>query len=216
MGKGLITFGIGIASWFIKDLLIKLAIKRNEKIQNEWKYRLTKVWSPLFYWSGVVTLSDSHQNWEKHGINKLEELLSKCAYLLPLEHYYILVKVIENATNQNTSPIQIEEVKKVRDYIYKQVELLNYLLYKKEDIFELGSAIDVLSPYRTFLRTASIFCIHLILWIVIGGLIIFLYIFYINNILWPLIIFGVTLLIIMFYDIKTRLKINQEIQERLK
>ncbi|HUU49376.1 MAG TPA: hypothetical protein VMW81_00240 [Nitrospinota bacterium] len=218
--KSLIAFGLGIVSWIIKDLLIKSSTSRNEAIQNEWKYRLTEIWSPLFYWSGIITLSDTSEGWQKHGIKELENILVKGAHLLPRNHYYILIKMIEGASKQKTSKVNIEEVRKTREYIYKQIELLNYMLYKSKGILEPKVTIDILAPYRFFLRAISVFLFHLLIWVTIVLIIIGLYLLYSKGIIWLLVIVAVIIIavisIVTYYDIKERINIHKEIKKRLK
>jgi len=214
--KSLITAAVGIISWLVKDLLIKAAIKRNEAARKEWDHRLKEIWSPLFYWSGVISFSDSSQGWQKHGVKELESILAKSAHLLPTEHYYNLIKIIESATDQKTKSASIKELMKTRDYIYRQVELLNYLLYRHETIYEADVTVDVLAPYKFLLRGASALFLHLLVWAVIASIIIGLYISYSKGILWPIALPIIFLLIASYFDIRKRIQIYQEIRKLLR
>lgn len=213
--KSLLTAAVGIMSWLVKDLLIKTAIKRNEAARKEWDHRLKEIWSPLFYWSGVVSFPDSSQSWQKHGIKELESILAKSAHLLPLKHYYNLIKLIESGTNQKTSAASIKEVTSTRDYIYRQVELLNYLLYRHEAIYEADVAVDVLAPYRFLLRGASALFLHLLLWAAIAAIIVALYLSYLRGILWPIALPMILLSIVSYFDIRKRIQIYQQIRKLL-
>ena len=211
--KSLIMAAVGIISWLVKDLLIKTAIKRNEAARKEWDHRLKEIWSPLFYWSGIISFSDSSQSWQKRGIKELENILAKSAHLLPLKHYYNLIKLIESATNQKTSSASIKEVTSTRDYIYRQVELLNYLLYRHEAIYEADVAVDVLAPYRFLLRGASALFLHLIVWAAVASIIVLLYLSYLKGILWPIALPIIFLLIVFYFDIRKRDQIYQEVRK---
>jgi hypothetical protein len=213
--ESIIPIGFGIISWLIKDLLIKSAIKRDEAARTEWEYRLKEIWSPLFYWSGIISLSDDVEGWQKHGIAELEHILSKSAHLLPLNHYYTLVRMIEGITNQKTTRVTLDETKRTRDYVYRQVELLNYLVYRRERIYEADVAVDVMAPYRFLLRAASGFFLHLFVWAVIAAIIIGFYFSYSSGVLWPIYFFAIPFFIIILIDIKNRFQIYKDIRRML-
>lgn len=213
--KSLITLGVGIISWLIKDLLIKTAIKRNEAARKEWEHRLKEIWSPLFYWSGVISFSDNSQGWQKHGIKELESILAKSAHLLPLEHYYILIRLIEGATKQKTGSVNINELTSTRDYIYRQVELLNYLLYRHEVIYEADVAVDVMAPYKFLLRATSALFLHIVVWLIIAAIIVGLYFSYLKGVLWPIAISVIVILLVVYFAIKERFEIYRQTRKRL-
>lgn len=213
--KSLITLGVGIISWLIKDLLIKTAIKRNEAARKEWEHRLKEIWSPLFYWSGVISFSDNSQGWQKHGIKELESILAKSAHLLPLEHYYILIRLIEGATKQKTGSVNINELTSTRDYIYRQVELLNYLLYRHEAIYEADVAVDVMAPYKFLLRATSALFLHIVVWLIIAAIIVGLYFSYLKGVLWPIAISVIVILLVVYFDTKERFEIYRQTRKRL-
>ncbi len=54
--KLFIPLVLGIAGWFIKSFLFTEYARRNEAVRKEWEWRLLEVWSPLYYWSGIVEL----------------------------------------------------------------------------------------------------------------------------------------------------------------
>jgi len=204
-----------LLSWLIKDLLIKSLAKRKELARTEWEYRLKQIWSPLFYWSGVITLSDTNQGWNKHGVKELESLLSKSAQLLPLKHYHALVRMIEGATNQKTSKIGLVEAQQTRDYIYRQIQLLNYLLYRHEAIYEPDFSVDIIAPYRFLLRAISAFFLHLSAWALIAVLIYLFYYCYVTTTLWPIFLFAGFFAIIVGIDVYKRIAIHKEIKNML-
>lgn len=214
--KIILSLCLAIISWIIKDLLIKSIIRKNDSVRAEWESRLKEVWSPLFYWSGIITLSDNIKGWQKHGIKELENILSKSAHLLPLNHYYNLIRLIEGATNQKTTPITLDQIKSTRDYIYKQIELLNYLLYRRETIYEAQYAVDIVAPYRFLLRVISGFIFHLLIWSLIAGTLTSFYFSYKMRMLWPFIVFAIIFSIIIYFDIKGKRETYMKIKKMLK
>ena len=162
--RALIPLAIGLISWLIKDLLVKTVTRRNETVRKEWEYRLKEIWSPLFYWSGIVAFSDSERGWRKHGVKELGDILTRSAHLLPLKHYYSLIKLLEGATDQKTSPVSLDRIKAARDFIYKQIELMNYLLYRHQMMYEPDYAVDITKPYKLLLRAITTMLFHLFIW----------------------------------------------------
>ena len=119
---------VGIVGWFLKDYLFAVYARRDELVRKEWERRLLEVWSPLYFWSGVILLDGKQKGWDRHGLKELEVILSKNANLLPIHHYNTLIKLIQTLTDQKTSAVDISQLKKTRQYIYDQVKTFNYLL----------------------------------------------------------------------------------------
>jgi len=205
---------IGLFSWLIKDFIFGLISKRNEQLRKEWEYRLKEIWSPLFYWSGIVMLEEKKRGWDRHGIKEMETILAKSAHLLPSKHYYTLIKLLEKETRQPTSRIKMDDIIKTRDYIYKQIELLNYLLHRRSRIDALD-ATDILSPYRTLLRLLSFGAIHLMIWVFIVLIVVILYSLYANHYYWVMMLLIIIFAIVMSVDVLKRLDIHKEIKKRL-
>lgn len=202
---------IGLLSWLIKDFIFGLISKRNA----EWDYRLKEIWSPLFYWSGIVMFDEKKKGWDKHGIKEMEVILAKSAHLLPSKHYYTLVKLLEMESGQPTKRITIEQIIKTRDYIYKQIELLNYLLHRRSIIDTLDST-DILSPYKTALRFLSFIAFHVMIWVCIVLIMFVLYSLYVNNHYWILLLLVIGFAIIMSVNVTKQMEIHKEIKKRLK
>ena len=54
---------VALISWFIKDFIFGLISKRREAMRREWEFRLREIWSPLYYWSGVVLFGNDSKGW---------------------------------------------------------------------------------------------------------------------------------------------------------
>lgn len=208
--QSIITACIALIGWAIKDIFLQNSIKKNEAVRIEWERRLKEIWSPLFYWSGVVLFNDSDKTWDRHGAKELENILIKSAHILPLEHYYTLVRLLEKATNQKTTPIKIDQIAKTRDFIYRQIQLLNYLLYRREDIYEADYSVDVMTPYKLLLRASSTAIIHLLVWVLIISIMGLMYFCYLKGLYLPILLFILLLLVVAYFDIQNRNKIYKE------
>lgn len=215
--KIVIPATVALISWLIKDFVFGLYTKRNEALRREWEYRLKDVWSPLFYWSGIVLLDDPKKGWEKHGLIELEKLLAKSAHLIPRRHYYVLVTVIEFITVQKTTKKPtLQEIANAREYIYNQIELINYLLYRKSGMDDVSISTNVLHPYSHLLRMFSLGVIHLAIWVSIAGLIMGIYYLYMGGYYWIVIAFAFVLAIVLVVDVRKRREVNLEFKKRLK
>jgi len=215
--KIMVPAAVALVSWLIKDFIFGLYTKRNEALRKEWEHRLNEIWSPLFYWSGIVLLDDVKKGWEKHGLTELEKILAKCAHLIPLKHYYVFIKVIESITAQKTTqkPI-LEDIIKAREFVYSQIELLNYLLYRSSGMDDVSIKTNVLHPYSYLLRMLSLGIIHLGIWILIAGVILGTYFSYTEGNYWLLTIIVLVLAVVFIVDVRKRRQIRLEFQKRLK
>ena len=206
---------VGLFSWLIKDFIFGLISRRNEQLRKEWEYRLNEIWSPLFYWSGVVMFDEKAKGWDKHGIKEMEVILAKSAHLLPSKHYRTLIKLLEMQTGQPTKRIKLEDIVKTRDHIYKQIELLNYLLHRRSSIDALD-ATDILSPYKILLRLLSFGAFHLVIWVFIILIVFILYSLYINQHYWVMTLLVIIFAIVVAIDVQKRMDIHREVKKRLK
>lgn len=197
-----VPIAVGLISWFIKDYLVGEFAKREQAVKAEWTYRLTEVWSPLFYWT-VVALFNEKKGWDKHGMRELETLLSKSAHLLPLRHYNALISVLEVGTGQRNA-VSIEPIRQARDFVYKQVETYNYLLFRKSGWFDAAERTDLFGTAKGLMRLLSQAVFHLVVWLAVFGILIGLYGAYITGYYAILIIAGVFLLAICAIDVKHR------------
>jgi len=216
--KLLIPIVVGIFSWFIKNFIFNLIAKRNELIHKEWECRLKEIWSPLYYWSGILLLNKNNNiNKEevKYGLREFQDTLSKAAYVLPKEHFYTLIKLVEFNTKQNTKPIPNDEYLKTRKYIYNQIELLNYLLYRSSEFDDVSVKTNLIYPYKYLLRMITISIAHILIWILIITVIYLLYWSFNYGHYWALGFVALILIYLMHIDIKQRKYINEEINKRL-
>jgi len=214
--KTIITFVLGFLSWILKDWMFKSISSRDESLKREWEYRLKEVWSPLYYWTGILFFSGKEIGWLKHGISQIEKIISSNAHLIPKDHYYVLIKMIEEATGQNTTGLSIETTRKTRNYICKQIEILNFLLYKNNIYFDLKAAVDPFIHYKVLLRVLSSIVLNIAIWAIIFGVFWISYALYVkgNYVLISIII--VILVIIAIYEIKQRFKIKKSFEIHLK
>jgi len=214
--KFIVPAVVALISWLIKDYLFSLNIKRNDALRREWEYRLKEVWSPLYYWSGVILFGNDPKGWAKHGVGDLEKTLAKSAHLISRQHFYVLIKMIETVTGQRTRKATLEEIQKTREYIYSQIELLNYLLYRKSGIDDVSVKTNILHPYSHLLRLVSLGIVHLAIWVAIAGAILVIYSLYANGYYWPTGVVAVALIVLVLVDMRKRREIEKEIGRRIK
>lgn len=208
---------VALISWLIKDFIFGLYTRRNEALRREWEYRLKDIWSPLFYWSGIVLLDDVKKGWEKHGLTELERILAKSAHLIPRPHYYVFMTVVELITAQKTTKKPtLQDITKAREYVYSQIELLNYLLYRKSGLDDVSIKTNVLHPYSYMLRMISLGFIHLSIWIIIAGVIMGIYFFYMEGYYWPLVLLVLVLASVFIVDVRKRREIRLDFEKRLR
>ncbi len=218
--KYIVPAVVALISWLIKDFVFGLNVKRSDALRREWEYRLKEVWSPLYYWSGVILFGNDSKGWAKHGVGDLEKTLAKSAHLVPRQHFYKLIKLVETATEQQTKRITIEEIQKTREYVYGQIELLNYLLYRKSGMDDVSVKTNILHPYSHLLRLISLAAIHLAIWIAIAGALLFIYSLYADGYYWFVGILAAILIaalvLVVIVDFRKRREIEKEIGKRPK
>lgn len=215
--KIVVPAAVALISWLIKDFIFGLYTRRNEALRREWEYRLKEIWSPLFYWSGIVLLDDVKKGWEKHGLIELEKILAKSAHLIPRPHYYVFMTVVELMTAQKTTKKpMLQDITKAREYVYSQIELLNYLLYRSSGMDDVSIKTNVLHPYSYLLRMLSLGIIHLSIWIMIAGVIMGTYFFYMEGYYWLLVVIALVPAVVVIVDIRKRREIRLEFEKRLK
>jgi hypothetical protein len=118
-------------------------------------------------------------------------------------------------SGQQTQRVNLDEITKTRDYIYKQIELLNYLLYRKKGIFDAMETTDILSPYKIALRLLSVGAFHILIWIIIVSGLVGIYLLYMKDYYLPLGIVALIFVVIISVDVKKRLEFHKEIKKRL-
>lgn len=167
---------VALISWLIKDYLFAQHKAKQDLLRTEWQRRLTTFWSPLFLWSGLILFPkyDDGKNIEK-AIAELTSALAGNAHLLPKNHYHVIVSLIEKATVLPNREISLDEVNKTRAYIYRQIEILNYLLYKRDNGFDPLSNTAFFAPPLALLKAIANATLHFVTW---GALVGFFYLGY--------------------------------------
>lgn len=210
--KILVPIVFGLVSWFIKVYLFTQWKKKEDQLQAEWKHRLLEVWSPLFYWSGVVLFNSDQKNWEKHGIKELEQILAKFAYLIQRKHYYVLIKLLEKNTTLPNRDLTIKEICDTREYIYKQIEMLNFVLYKRTILFDPKVYTTLFGVYQSSFRALSQVIFHLISWALIAIYGYLLYISYLNSYYIAIALLLTPLIAVFLRDIEKRYVMYKELK----
>jgi hypothetical protein len=210
----LIAALLGLAGWFVKDFLFGLVQKRNQLERLEWEYRLKEIYCPLYFWSGLLAMrTDKKLN--DQICEHLHDVMAKATYLIPKIHYYALIRLIETAHDQGTSGVAESERNRMRGYLYDQIEVLNFVLYRSEQTGGVGDPITILSPYRRLLRLLLMALSHVMVWLLIvltvGG-VLWLY----QNRYFALLgSSAVLLLLIIGVDTGRRARIQRGIAERI-
>jgi hypothetical protein len=128
---------VALVSWLIKDYVFAQQKAKQEMLRAEWLKRLTTFWSPLFLWSGMILFpKDSDGKNVEKAVEELTSALASNAHLLPKQHFHVVMSLIEKATVLPNKKLDLNDVKETRAYIYRQIEVLNYLLFKRDNSFE--------------------------------------------------------------------------------
>lgn len=210
---------VALVSWLIKDFLVGLNVKRSEALRREWEFRLKDVWSPLYFWSGIVLFEGSKKGWDKHGISELEKVLARSTHLIPQKHFYTLIRMIETASGQSTPRPAIDEIQQARAFIYNQIEVLNYLLYRKSGLDDVSAATNILHPYRQLTRLIVRGAVHLTIWVAVAGSILGIYrlytLEYYRSLVAIVLLVAISVTIFVVVDVRKRRDIEKEIRKRL-
>jgi len=149
--KLVIPILVALFSWFLKDFFLGITNARDQTTREEWQFRLKEIWSPLYFWSGVLCFDGGPKSFERYGAKELSEVLAKAAYLLPKDHYNNFVRLLQQVTEQKTQVLSFEEFAKTRRYIYGQIEVLNHVLYRQYEWMDPATQTDVLASLRQLL-----------------------------------------------------------------
>lgn len=202
---------VGIVGWFVKDYLFAVYARRDELVRKEWERRLLEVWSPLYYWSGVVLMDGRQKGWDRHGLKELELVLSKSANLLPTHHYNNLIKLVQTLTDQKTSEANIDELKRTRQFVYKQVKTFNYLLYRRSGWFDATTYTDFFASAKYLIRFLSQALKHLIVWLLVVVLFWITYVGYVSGRYWIVVIIVAIVSVPILYDWYRQVRLHREI-----
>jgi hypothetical protein len=206
---------MGIVGWFVKDFIFAVSARRDELVRKEWERQLLEVWSPLYYWSGIVMLKDKEKGWNRHGLDKLEQILTKSAHHLPLQHYNNMIKLIQTLTGQETVEPFLSDIKATRRYIYDQVKVFNYLLYRRNDWFEPTSYTDFFAGFKYLIRFISQALKHIVGWLLVVAVIAGIYQFYVDGKYWAVIVVVVLLLVPILYDWNRQFRLHRELSKKV-
>lgn len=215
VGRLLIPAFIGVAGWFLKEFLFGLHQKRNRLERLEWEYRLKEIYCPLYFWSGLLFLH-TDQRVRSRICDQLHAVMSKAAYVLPRVHYYTLIRLLEVAHRQDTSGVSDAERDKVRAHLYDQIEVLNFILYRSQDIGRVGDTNALLNPYKRLLRLLLIGLGHLLVWLLVAAIIWASLWLYQQRHVFALGVGVVALLLIVWVDLRKRAEIQRGIAARIK
>ena len=207
---------LGIIGWFVKDYLSAVYARRDELVRKEWERRLLEFWCPLYYWSGIVMLSGNQKGWERHGLKELETILTRSAHILPVQHYNILIRLIQTLTGQKTAEPKISDLKATRQYIYDQVKTLNYLLYRRSGWFEVTTYTDFFVSAKYLVRFTSQALKHIVVWLLVVALFGVTYFGYVNKMYWIVAVVLVGVSVPILYDWYRQIKLHQAVNKQTK
>lgn len=154
---------VTVSAWLLKDVIIGLYVARREETRKEWQFRLREVYQPLFLWSGIV-LFNHRRKVGGYGITELAQVLAIAVTLVPMKHYYVFVRLLEKASDQSTTAPSVDELKRARDFVYSQIEVLNFALFQQSDLFNPALQTDGFSTLRAIFRVSVAVAIQLVVW----------------------------------------------------
>jgi hypothetical protein len=202
---------VALVSWLIKDYIFAQQKAKQELLRTEWQKRLTSFWSPLYLWSGLILFPkyDEGKNIDK-AVSELTTALAGNAHLLPKKHYYVIISLIEKATVLPNKALDMAVVNDTRAYIYRQIEILNYLLYKRDNSFDPLTNTAFLGTPLTLLRTIANVIIHLSIWGLLAGFVYMGYYFFKEDqVLW-LVLYSLVLALPLWADAERRIEMRRE------
>lgn len=209
----LAPLAVALISWLVKDYIFAVLRKKQEALRGEWSDRLKSFWSPLFFWMGVGLAYASSKQKAEEAVKALEGLLAQHAHLLPQTHYYTVIKLIERLTVLPGRKIDLSEIRDTHAYVKGQIELLNFLLYKKDFGFDPKTQTSLVGSQQAFLRLISQTITHVVTWGLLG---LYLYalgfLFFTERWFW-LAILLLPLVIAVWRDGSKRLQMGREVEK---
>lgn len=202
---------VALVSWLIKDYIFAQQRAKQELLRNEWLRRLTTFWSPLFLWSGMILFPKygDGRNIEK-AISELTAVLAGNAHLLPLKHYHVIMSLIEKVTVLPEKTIDLSVVSDTRSYIYRQIEILNYLLYRRDNSFDPMANTAFIGSPLALLRATANTTIHLLTWALLAGFLYLGYYLFTEVNLVGSVIYVMVLLLPLWVDAERRIEMRRE------
>jgi hypothetical protein len=204
---------LAIISWFVKDFVFKLANKRNYAVNREWEFRLKEIFSPLYYWSGILVLRTNNEKYN-YGLEEFESVLSKCSYIIPSEHFHCLAKIVEKLSIQGANGPSGDEYRNTRAYLYDKIELLNYLLYRSSEYVDVSMDSNFFSPYKYLVRVIFTAFYHIFVWAIVGIILLFCYFIFANGYYLAIFFLFILLATIVVVDARRRDEIWRGIEQR--
>lgn len=204
---------VALLSWLVKDYIVASLQKRQEALRKEWLDRLTAFWSPLFFWIGASLTYTSSKQKSDEVVKALEGLLSKNAHLLPDRHYVVIVKLIEKLTVLPDREIDVADVTTTRAYAQRQIELLNFLLYKKDATYDPRAHASLLGSQQALLRAMVQTILHFVAWGSLGLYLYSTYYLFTEDRMLPLALLLTPILIAIWTDVRKRLQMKKEIEQ---
>lgn len=207
----LVPILVALVSWLIKDYLFAQQKAKQELLRAEWQRRLTAFWSPLFLWSGMILFGKygDGKNIEK-AVSELTNVLAGNAHLLPKKHYFVIMSLIEKATVLPNKSLDLKNVRDTRAYIYRQIEMLNYLLYKRDNSFDPLANTAFVGPPLALIKAAANVTLHMVAW---GMLLAFLYLGYYlfsEGLIFWLTIYSLVFVLPLWVDAERNIEIRRE------
>lgn len=202
---------VALISWLIKDYLFAQQKTKQDLLRAEWQKRLTTFWSPLFLWSGMILFGKygDGKNIDK-AVSELTAVLASNAHLLPTKHYFVIMSLIEKATVLPNKALNLKDVNNTRAYIYRQIEMLNYLLYKRDNSFDPLTNTAFVGPPLALIKAAANVTLHLIAWgLLVGFVYMGYYLFDEGLILW-LVVYSLVLVLPLWVDAERNIEIRRE------
>jgi hypothetical protein len=202
---------VALVSWLIKDYLFAQQKAKQELLRAEWQKRLTTFWSPLFLWSGMILFPKygDGKNIER-AISELTSALAGNAHLLPRKHYFVIMSLIEKATVLPNKALDLKVINDTRAYIYRQIEILNYLLYRRDSSFDPLANTAFVGPPLALLRATANATIHLVTWGLLAGFFYLGYYLFSEGYTVGLIIYSWVLVLPLWADAERRIEIRKE------
>jgi len=192
--KALIALVLGLVSWLAKDVIFNQRKERIGLIVAEHRKRLEEIWSPLYFYTSLILMdSNKRDRWDHPGVHELQDILEKSVHIIPTKHFKTLVKLLEGRTEQNTLLLDLEEYKSTKLYIFKQIQISDYIVFKKYIDFNPILEATTLPNLSSAMRQFNGLVINLLIWAGIAA------IFYIGVYLIKNSIYWVLLLIFMFW-----------------
>jgi hypothetical protein len=205
---------VGLAGWLVKDFAFGLIQRRNELERREWEYRLKEIYCPLYFWSGLLAMRPQRDRIYQ-VCDRLHEVMARATYAVPRLHYHTLVKLLQSAHSQETTPATDDDRDSMRDYLYRQIEALNFLLYRSEGTGGVGDPRAILSPYKRILRLVMVGVTNFLLWVIaalgVAGAL-WLYEHRYFDFLGAV---GVVLLVLLWIDTRRRATVRKGLEERI-